>query len=32
MTIDDKTTDEKLLYDIKKETAKTLSLSSGKNG
>ena len=31
MTIDDKTTDEKLLYDIKKETTKT-SLSSGKNG
>ena len=32
MKIDDKTTDEKLLYYIKKETAKTLSLSSGKNG
>ena len=29
MTIDDETTDEKLLYDIKKETIKTLSLSSG---
>ena len=30
MTIDDKIRDEKLEYDIKKETAKIYALSSGK--
>ena len=30
MTIDDKIRDEKLQYDIKKEAAKILALSSGK--
>ena len=30
MAIDDKTRDEKLQYDIKREAAKTSALSSGK--
>ena len=30
MTVDDKTKDEKLLYDINKEAGKTLALSSRK--
>ena len=30
MTIDDRTSDEKLLYDINRETAKISALSSGK--